>query len=409
MSTPPPRFARQSAKKYAALDGIRGYAAILVTLTHFVLAYTAGFRGLSLDRFNYASLPNSGDRIFLWLAMNMQSLYILLTISGFMVCRMVLRQTYPGYFRFLVGRSLRIYPPFIFSLLFALAIAQLFAWPMRLDAANVLYNIFMLNGIFELQGQPFNFPSWTLFYEVMYCLLAPGIVAIVRGTWRVRIQQVFGIWLMLALCLVLIHFSGWAFFTPFAIGSMLAQLDDRQLIAAAAKIPTTVVIGVYVFVSALPNSWAPLPSFDGHGIHFTGQYIAFIILACVMSCLLVTKAVFSAGLLQNIFSFRPLEYLGKISYSFYLLHAPLIGVTFAVFAGVISRHLTSGSILHFVSLISVFWLMTLVAATIGYYLVEMLYFRSSLSSRSGKRVRVARDVDSAAIETRPSDSRSAAS
>src|SRR5258706_279902 len=110
-----------SARNYAALDGMRGYAAVLVSLTHFVGFYALGFRGLNVERATYVSVPHAVDALFLWLYLNMQSLYILLTISGFMVCRMVMRSSYRGYGHFLLARSVRIYPPLLFSLGFAVA------------------------------------------------------------------------------------------------------------------------------------------------------------------------------------------------------------------------------------------------------------------------------------------------
>src|SRR5437588_11075701 len=112
-------------KNYAALDGIRGYAAILVTLIHFAGFYANGFRQLNVAEATYMSVPSVTDGILLWLSLNLQSVYILLTISGYMVCRMVMRQSYAGYGRFIVARAARIYPLLLFSLAFAVAVSCL--------------------------------------------------------------------------------------------------------------------------------------------------------------------------------------------------------------------------------------------------------------------------------------------
>ena len=376
---------QSSNKNYSALDGIRAYAAILVSLTHFVGAYGTGFRGMHMERLSYTTLATPLDGLFLWLFLNMHSVYILLTISGFMVCRMVMRPSYSGYWHFIAARGARIYPPLIFSLLFAAAIALLFSQAIDLSWRNILYNVLLLNGVFEIKGQPYNFPSWSLFYEIIYCLLIPGLLAICRGN-KYPTRLLIVLWMLFFAGLAWLEFSGWILFGPFFAGSLLAQIDDSRISAIAQRIPTWGVVALYALVSSLPVSWAPLPSLDEHGIHFAPSYMVFIALACFMPCILIMKTVYSDGLLKSLFASWPLAYIGKISYSFYMLHAPLIFVAFTVFSPMLGRWSSIGGVPHFLALIAVFWGITLAAASFGFYAVEMLYFRSALSSRSKARL-----------------------
>src|SRR5258706_2186788 len=377
-----------SARNYAALDGMRGYAAVLVSLTHFVGFYALGFRGLNVERATYVSVPHAVDALFLWLYLNMQSLYILLTISGFMVCRMVMRSSYRGYGHFLLARSVRIYPPLLFSLGFAVALASLLSEPVDLSLRNILYNVFALNGIFELKGQQWNFPSWSLFYEIGYCLFVPAFVALARRT-TLPAMTLLALWSPVLLALALAGFTGWILFAPFVFGSLLAQLDDRRLIATAKRIPTWTVIAAYAVVSALPSSWAPIPRIDETGVHFAPSYIVFILLACMMACLLLVKTDYSEGVLQRVFSIPLLAFLGKVSYSFYLLHAPLIPVAFVVLAPLVGRWSDPGGVAHLIQLLAIFWVMVGASAILGFHAVEMIYFRSPLSSRSKARASIA--------------------
>jgi peptidoglycan/LPS O-acetylase OafA/YrhL len=385
-----------SSKNYAALDGIRGYAVILVSLTHFTGLYVAAYRGFSLERVTYASLDTPTDRLYLWLFLGQQSLYILLTISGYMVCRMVVRPSYAGYLRFILARGARIYPPLLFGLLFALLGYALIGKleNVNLSLRNILYNVLTLNGIFELKGQPYAFPSWSLFYETIFCLFIPVLVSLSRKT-KHPIVYLFTLWVPILGFLAIVGFSGWILFSPFLAGSLLAQLDDRRLVAIAERIPTWTVILAYAVVATLPSSWAPFPVLDNHGLHFAPSYMVFIVLACLMSCALLVKSVFSPGPLQRVFAIRPLNFLGKISYSFYMLHATLIFLTFAWFAPRIGQWSKAGEVSHFFPLLALFWLMSFAAAVVGYYAVEMLYFRSALSSRS-KAYALAHASDSAA-------------
>jgi peptidoglycan/LPS O-acetylase OafA/YrhL len=383
MPTQPAAAAAAATRNYAALDGIRGYAAVLVSVTHFTGFYAAGFRGWEVERATYATVPSITDAAYLWLYLSMHSLYILLTISGYMVCRMVMRPSYGGYRRFLAARALRIYPPLLFSLFFALVVFTVMKVPLDLSAANVLYNVLTLNGIFELKGQPYNFPTWSLFYEIVYCLLVPVLVGLSRGR-RHAIPTLFLLWAAFLGLLAVSGFSGWILFAPFVTGSILAQWDDRKLSEIGARVPTWVVIAVYAVVSALPSTWAPLPRLDADGFHFAPSYIVFIGLACAMSCLLLAKAVFASGPLQQLFALRPVEYLGKVSYSYYVLHAPLITVAFQKVSPVIGQWSTPGSFAHYAQLLVVFFVLVVASATFGYYAVEMIYFRSRFSSRSKK-------------------------
>jgi peptidoglycan/LPS O-acetylase OafA/YrhL len=370
-----------ATRNYAALDGIRGYAAVLVSVTHFTGFYAAGFRGLDVERATYASVPSATDAAYLWLYLSMQSLYILLTISGWMVCRMVMRPSYGGYRRFLASRALRIYPPLLFSLAFAVAIYALMGTPIHLDAWNLVYNLLALNGIFELKGQPYNFPTWSLFYEIVYCLMVPVLVGFTRSS-RHPVAMLFVLWAPFLAGLALIGFTGWILFAPFVTGSLLAQVDDQTLAKIGARTPTWLVVAIYAIVSALPSTWAPLPRLDDSGFHFPSRYVIFIVLACAMSCLLLAKAVFAPGPLQRLFALKPVEYLGKVSYSYYVLHAPLITVAFLKVSPIVARWSTPGSLAHYAQVFVVFFLLVVASATIGYYVVEMIYFRSAFSSRS---------------------------
>jgi exopolysaccharide production protein ExoZ len=368
-------------KNYDALDGIRGYAVVLVSLTHFAAAYALSYRALTIEHATYLGLPNPTDKLFLWFYLSMQSLYILLTISGYMVCRMIMRPTYPGYARFILARGARIYPPLLFGLVFAVTIFLLLGYAIDLSARNILYNVLTLNGVFELKGNAYDFPSWSLFYEIVYCLMIPGLVAMARKTRHPTITLCL-VWMPILLGLATLGFSGWILFAPFLVGSLLAQFDDRRLAEIANRIPGWAVFLAYFVVAALPSSWAPLPFLDSSGIHFALSYMIFIVLACLMSCALVIKAVFSPGAIQRLFSWRPLVYLGKISYSFYLVHAPLIVVAFAFFAPVFGHLSPPAGVGHFFLVLAAFWVMSLAAAMLGYYAVEMIYFRSAMSSRS---------------------------
>jgi len=370
------------SKSFSAIDGIRGFAAVLVTLTHFVGAYAAIFRHIDLQQANFGNTPGFFDKILLWLFLNMHSLDILFVVSGFMVCRMVLRPSYPGLAGFLWARCMRIYPPLLVSLLFAVAMYSFASQPVSFDAWTITYNVLTLNGVFELTGEKYNFPSWSMFYEVMYCLLIPALVALVNGRRRSVVAMLMA-WTVIMLVLAVAGFSGWFVFIPFAIGSLVALVDDKLLARLAKKMPAGVLVLVYLAASALPATWAPIPIVNGGDFRLDPRYAIFVVLVCISIALIVIKAAYEPCILQRIFSFRPLSHIGTISYSIYLFHAPIIFMAFRYFpVPPAESWQAAGGIPHFALLLGTFWFATLIIAHIDFYAIEMLYFRSRLSSRS---------------------------
>ncbi len=291
-----------ASPRFLFVDGLRGIAACCVMMFHFIASgsfyplfqrrlptafYVAGFGYLGVD--------------------------IFFVISGFVVAFSIRNQCITAKFigNFIVRRSLRLDPP----LLVTIALTLLLLWfyngylhqhytPMP-TIGQTLANIFYLTGIFKIQ--PMLPIFWTLCLEVQFYLLF--VLALWMGgsssgepNWRsgailgglgLVSAAIVGGWLR--------SFDGWFIndWNLFLLGALLWWTIDR-------KLPAGWLIGYAGLMMAASihthswNSWTGLLTMAGIGV----------------------TAMF--GKLETALGYRPLQFLGRISYSLYLLHA-LIG------------------------------------------------------------------------------------
>lgn len=119
----------------------------------------------------------------------------------------------------------------------------------------------------------------------------------------------------------------------------------------------------------------------------------FLYLFALVACLLVCKAVAAEGLLAQALSWRPLVYLGRISYSFYLLHSVALALMFGVWFRLGSVRFSPmldalyHGVLGFIGSLALAWA--------SYHLAESFYFRRREASTGRDRSAVHAPVENA--------------
>ena len=310
----PPTAALPLSPAYGALssfdprlESLRGLAALLVCVHHGMTVFADNANLVVMDALLFAF--NSAAAVIFFFV-----------LSGYLLGRALERDG--AFVTYLVRRLFRLLPPFVVVVLFTFACERLFRidpipsglkpgfqrmfWPQPTwDALwdNLLLTSFKVNG-----------PTWTLFPELMGALMLPFVVAAhVRIVPRWRWALFVAIATLLAISPY--HTLLWFYFGYFLASETAALLAERRRLAAI-----TFVVGLIGLEMAGTN-----PEFYAVGI---------VIPSAIAAALMIGAVVASRELLQWT-TVAPLRFLGRISYSLYLVHWPIFYV--CTLLAVISR------------------------------------------------------------------------
>ena len=280
------------------LESLRGLAALIVCVHHGMSVFADNARLVVMDALMFAF--NSAAAVIFFFV-----------LSGYVLGRALERDG--EFVTYLVRRLFRLLPPFVVVVLFTFACERLFRidpipsglmpgfqrmfWPQPTwDALwdNLLLSSFKVNG-----------PTWTLLTELLGALMLPFVVAV-----HVRIEPQWRWVLFVAIATLLAispyHTLLWFYFGCFLAKEISALLAGRPRLAAI-----TFVVGLIGLEMAGTNS-----EFYAVGI---------VIPSAIAAALMIGAVVASRELLQWT-TVAPLRFLGRISYSLYLVHWPIFYV-----------------------------------------------------------------------------------
>jgi len=266
-----------------AIQGLRGIAAVSVLVVHlYDMPLLAGF------------MPHLSPWLHSTINMGGHGVELFFMISGFLIPASLVRHRSVA--KFFYDRCLRILPVFLILHLAVFAVGPLIGYKFfkGIDVSTYI-ELFLVNLFFlpEVLGLPFGQQnSWTLTYEwAFYILFAAVFVAVVRlRSWPV------------ALPLIALAAAG-IFVRPiaayFLIGLLFSAIDFRIRLTGAVGLIAAVVCAAAMYVSI--EFFSPL----------LGLVPGFFLFAMVLAPESGVATALSA---------EPLQYLGKISYSLYLVH-----------------------------------------------------------------------------------------
>jgi peptidoglycan/LPS O-acetylase OafA/YrhL len=310
------------------LDSLRGLAAMSVLLLHFLEGWLQTSPPHYVYYFLYIPLLTSGNA----------AVMMFFVLSGFVLTLPQMAPKPASYPAYAVRRICRIYLPYLAALALALLGCWRFhglqlygdrfriTWREAPSISGIVQHIAFL-GRYDVYA--YNTPIWSLVHEMRISLIFPLLCLV---SLRMRAWMAFLVALSLqAAARLMDRFSGpytgggypgvpsifWSltvsFCGIFIVGSILARYRT-QIVASLTRLPSWILavalvvsIGLYQYNAAL------------HIPRFLRDFVAGLGAAYFIMLALVP-----GGGLSRFLRLKPLRWLGKVSYSLYLVHMPIL-------------------------------------------------------------------------------------
>lgn len=351
-------------KKFSAIEGLRGWLAWAVVLSHLAYFSNLSVKGLG-PLLKVAGLP---------------AVLVFLIISGFVITHLVVERPEP-YGIYLLRRFMRIFPLFAVTCvigfftndlqvnllsrvsgagdpLFNALLADVarsnhdFLLPHFLAHATMLHGA-ISNTALPFSQYAFNMPAWSLSLEWQFYLVAPAIVAVAR--WP---RAIICIAVVIAVAEIasqhrLFGSFDQPSFLPSVAGFFAVGVASRlsyPSIAGTIQRPATILAIVIVLLPLLDKWGVPLLIwgliFAGLALHPSARMSLF------------------ARVYRAVLESRTAVYFGSRSFSTYLCHLPIISVCYWLWLSLFSTAPT------FLGLLVLTAPLTIVAAELLYRWVE---------------------------------------
>ena len=329
------------------LESLRGVAALIVAINH--------------DRWAMVE-PDGAPKAFDWIIYHLNpgsAVVIFFVLSGYVLGTSLSSDT--NYIGYAIRRVLRIIPAFVFSVLFtAIMVSVVRLDPPPADATSFFQSMFwpaptwtdVWNNLLFVDFRV-NGPTWSIWPELVGSAFIP-VVFVIHVRFAKFPQWLIGGLVLAAMvaspyCRYLIYF--YAGF--FAVPRLVPLVAGRPLARTAILLLGMVVLTLF-----------------GNG---NSSYSLKTILPPAFGAMLLISAIASTS--YQALESSPLRFLGRISYSFYLLHWPIF-------------YLCAIAVLSCPSIVPVGFLGTLVimvasiaativAADISYRLIERPFMEAS--------------------------------
>ncbi len=307
----------------SSLDGLRGIAALVVLIRHSVMLIpsvsdeSAGSQRKGLVWwFTYTPLH------VVWAGP--EAVVVFFVLSGFVLTRSADSPSF-SWRRYYPSRLLRLYLPVLGALVFAAATVALIArpalsnissWASGQQSVHVTTHGFLHQLALIIGPGALDPPLWSLRWEVLFSLVLP--LAVYGAARRPRIA-VASVALLLVLPLASTHvWSGLAgrfvlYMPMFGIGAVMAHNDDalRAIGLRLGKVTGSFVLGAAIVLLTL--WWVAR---DQNALIYRPAEIAGA--ALLVFAFGYWRSAQTAG------ESRPLQWLGKRSFSLYLIHFPIV-------------------------------------------------------------------------------------
>ncbi len=311
-----PEGLQQPSSYIRELESLRGWAILLVVLFHYVgMLKPENLWPLNLSQtlIHLMSAGNTGVSLFF-------------VLSGFLLARPFIQNIKSGtsinFTAFYRARALRILP------LYTLVV--LISWAATGNSACIKALFFIPIGF---QAFPFSVPWWSLCTEIQFYLALPLIMwGLTRPAVRWWVLLFLIAWFSTHIYLLLntnlfnmmspltnsLIDRGCAFFAG-ALAAWLS-LSKPSWLAKSRGLSSDIVLCMALCALVAILLWyGKVDQFQAMIRQPLFHYFEATLWAIILYCLIQPKSI-----LKPVFCNAPFDFLGRISYSLYLLHVPLI-------------------------------------------------------------------------------------
>jgi peptidoglycan/LPS O-acetylase OafA/YrhL len=311
-----PRVGSVKRPRIASADGLRAVAVLLVFLTHFVSVFDDYVRAAPWT-FRLASAAHD--------TATKMGVFLFFVLSGYLIYGGLL-QKHERYTVFLWRRVKRLYPTFLCVILIYVLLSLLFPGRSRIPTAlgpaavYILENLAFLPGIFNIP--PMITPAWSLSYQLAFYLTIPLLVGPLglRG-WqgRQRVLFLLGFALAVAACSLVADRLSVTCVLMFVTGMVLYESQAfLRLESRLAYLGEAAALLSFLFLAWFRNQQDVF--FEWPAVQFVWPAILALLMLTVFFWFCFYSLTFQ-GFLAAGLSWAPLRGLGRVSYSFFLMHA----------------------------------------------------------------------------------------
>ena len=314
-----------------SLDGLRGVAAVIVLLHHAALL-NASVSNVYLN----PAAPLSPTAIVLTrtplqlLTSGEEAVLVFFVLSGLVVALPAIRGPF-DWLAYYPRRVLRIVLPVVASVVLAavLVLASLHpasqatsSWSGNYSFDSLDWRQVVRTADLLLGDVAINNPLWSLRYEILFSILLPLYIVMARA-WSRRVWiPIVGV-VVVMIVGYLVQDPNLQYLPIFLLGTVLAvRLDDVRIAVARWTAGRRAWIGVATTIIALlaiDARWILRPI---RPTSATLGEVGFVVSVFGAAALVVVVA--SWGPAVRVFETRLVQWLGRISFSLYLVHAPIL-------------------------------------------------------------------------------------
>ena len=319
---------KQALPRFHELDSLRGLAACTVVLCHF----RAGV----------------GDQASLWilqsplkfLVAGHDAVILFFVLSGFVLIQPWTSKSPLGYSTFLIRRICRIYLPYLAALMLAVAMNAHYhglviddewinlTWNQKPSMHLIIQHLVLLG---DYQWDAFNGAFWSLVYEMRISIIFPFLAVAVlyfRNSWLLVLAistsllsahyyRIFSLLHLIPQTLPFIDTLHYMSF--FILGAVLAR--NREAIQVRYKtLPRFLVWALVVLAIAFYYHPVSVPMLAARIL----PERKMIDWSAAFGSLILVSMALGSGSFKRLLNHSAINYLGRISYSLYLVHGTVL-------------------------------------------------------------------------------------